>query len=121
MLFYMSERSDIIFPSSQKIIGRRKHEDISSLTQTIHTQVTQAGWLSSHLRSLGLLAAFQGLQGGHPRLLLWDEHADGEVAGLRAILVLHNQPVFARVSGAHAVDGEVRGLPSLELEVAVVV
>ena len=71
-------------------------------------------------RSLGL-GAFLRLRGNHPGLLLWDEHTDGEVACLRAILVLHNQPVFARVRGGHPVDSEEGGLACFKPEAAVIV
>lgn len=67
------------------------------------------------------LVALWGLLDPLPRLLLWDEHTDGEVAGLRAVLVLHDQPIPARVGGPHPADGEVGGLAGLEPEVAVLV
>ena len=127
MLFYRSKRFHNFPPSSTKI-GSRKHEDFLMLNSS-HLHTSNSRQLSaaapahtlSGLPSLGLLVAFLVLLSGLPCLLLWDEHTDSEVAYLRAILVLHNQPVFARVGGAHPTDGEVGRLASLKLDAAVVV
>lgn len=75
---------------------------------------------SQRVSSLGLIA-FLRLRGSHPRLLLWDKHTDGEIDGLRAILVLHNQPVLAGVGGGHPGDSKEGRLAGFEPEVAVVI
>lgn len=95
--------------------------------QTRCTQVPEAAQCgSSHTPSqwpwsLGLLGAWLCLLRGHSRLFLRYEHTDSEVAYLWAVLVLHNQPVFAGVEGAHAADAQVGSLAGLELETAVAI
>ena len=113
--------------------SRHKNRELEASwcsAQTTCTHVTRGSWprLSPPrplgplaLRSLGLLVALLGLLCNAPGFLLWDEHADGEVADLRAILVLHDQPVPARVGCPDPTDGEVGRLASLKLQVAVLV
>lgn len=54
-------------------------------------------------------------------LFLWVVHADSELAGLCAILVLHHKGVFARVSRGDGGDCDTGELVVLELEFVVVV
>lgn len=54
-------------------------------------------------------------------LFLWVVHADGELAGLCAILVLHHKGVFARVSRGDGGDCDTGELVVLKLEFVVVV
>lgn len=54
-------------------------------------------------------------------LFLWVIHADGELAGFCAVLVLDQQGVFARVRRGDGSDCDAGKLAVLELEVVVVV
>lgn len=55
------------------------------------------------------------------RHVIRDEDTYGEVAALCAILVLHQDAIFSRVTCVHGGDGEARKLARLELEDIVVV
>lgn len=130
MLSYMNKDLTIPATTPQSQHKNRELEASWCSAQTTCTHVTQGSWawLSPPrplgplaLWSLGLLVALLGLLGHTPGFLLWDEHADSEVADLRAILVLHDQPVLARVGCPDPVDGEVGRLASLKLQVAVLI
>lgn len=55
------------------------------------------------------------------RFLVWDEHTYGEVAALRAVLVLYQDAVLAGVSRIDAGDGETGKLAGLKLQNVVIV
>lgn len=59
--------------------------------------------------------------GGGLSCFIWEEDTYGEVPTLRAILVLHQDAVFAGVSRVDLGDGEAGELARLELEDVVVV
>lgn len=53
--------------------------------------------------------------------ILWDVDTDGKLCRLSAILVLHQQGVFARVDGCNSSDGDAGKLAVLKLQRVVIV
>lgn len=55
------------------------------------------------------------------RFILWDVDTDGKLCRLCAILVLHQQGVFARVDGCNSSDGDAGKLAVLKLQCVMII